>query len=464
MSKIRARQRGARHVRRIARRGRPGSRTRVIILGAGGRDFHNFNVYFRGRPEYQVVAFTATQIPDLEGRLYPSVLAGPLYPAGIHIYAEEELAELVRRLRADQVVFAYSDVSHEHVMHVASIAMAAGASFVLLGPDATMLASRVPVISIGAVRTGAGKSQTTRRVTGILKALGRRIAVIRHPMAYGDLARQRVQRFGTFEDLDRYDVTIEEREEYEPHIAAGTVVYAGVDYQEVIRQAQREADIIVWDGGNNDFPFLRSNLHIVIADPHRPGHEVTYHPGETNLRMADVVVINKVDTARPQDVASVRANVARANPKAVVIEAASPVQVDDPSLIPGRRALVVEDGPTVTHGGMAYGAGVIAARKYGVKDLVDPRPYAVGSIRQVFAAYPHLGSVLPAMGYGAKQIKELQETIAASDCDVVVIGTPVDLRRVITIRKPAVRVWYELQEITKPDLEDVLKQWWATHK
>src|SRR5436309_1330703 len=340
MSKIRARQRGARHVRRIARRGRPGSRTRVIILGAGGRDFHNFNVYFRGRPEYQVVAFTATQIPDLEGRLYPPVLAGPLYPAGIHIYAEDELAELVRRLRADQVVFAYSDVSHEHVMHVASIAMAAGASFV----------------------------------------------------------------------------------------------------------------------------FLRSNLHIVIADPHRPGHEVTYHPGETNLRMADVVVINKVDTARPQDVASVRANVARANPEAVVIEAASPVQVDDPSLIPGRRALVVEDGPTVTHGGMAYGAGVIAARKYGVKDLVDPRPYAVGSIRQVFAAYPHLGSVLPAMGYGAQQTKELQETIAASDCDLVVIGTPVDLRRVITIRKPAVRVWYELQEITKPDLEDILKQWWAEQK
>src|SRR5213594_324158 len=320
MSKIRARQRGARHARQLARRGRPRSRTRVIILGAGGRDFHNFNVYFRERSEYQVVAFTTTQIPDLEGRKYPPLLAGPLYPEGIPIYAEEELAPLVRRLRADQVVFAYSDVSHEHVMHVGSIAMAAGASFVLLGPGATTLVARVPVISIGAVRTGAGKSQTTRRVTGILKALGRRIAVIRHPMAYGDLARQRVQRFGTFEDLDRYDVTIEEREEYEPHIAAGTVVYAGVDYQEVIRQAQHEADIIVWDGGNNDFPFLRSNLHIVIAYPHRPGHEVTYHPGETNLRMADVVVINKVDTARPQDVASVRANVARANPKAVVIE------------------------------------------------------------------------------------------------------------------------------------------------
>ncbi|TMI75818.1 MAG: GTPase [Bacillati bacterium ANGP1] len=464
MAKIRARQRGARHARQLARRGRPRSRTRVIILGAGGRDFHNFNVYFRERPEYQVVAFTATQIPDLEGRMYPPLLAGPLYPEGIPIYAEEELAPLVRRLRADQVVFAYSDVSHEHVMHVGSIAMAAGASFVLLGPGATTLVARVPVVSIGAVRTGAGKSQTTRRVTGILKAFGRRIAVIRHPMAYGDLVRQRAQRFATFEDLDRYDVTIEEREEYEPHIAAGTAVYAGVDYREVVRQAQREADVIVWDGGNNDFPFLRSNLHIVIADPHRPGHELTYHPGETNVRMADVVVINKVDTAQPQDVARVRANVARVNPKAVIIEAASPVQVDDPSLLPGRRALVVEDGPTVTHGGMAFGAGVIAARKYGVKEIVDPRPYAVGSIRQVFAAYPHLGSVLPAMGYGGQQTRELQETIAASDCDVVVLGTPVDLRRVITIRKPAVRVRYELQEITKPDLEDVLREWSAKQK
>src|SRR3989454_495231 len=374
MAKIRARQRGARHARQLARRGRPRSRTRGIILGAGGRDFHNFNVYFPGRPEYQVVAFTATQIPDPEGRMYPPLPARPPYPQGIPIYAEGELAPLVRRLRADQVVFAYSDVSHEHVMHVGSIAMAAGASFVLLGPGATTLVARVPVVSIGAVRTGAGKSQTTRRVTGILKALGRRIAVIRHPMAYGDLVRQRAQRFATFEDLDRYDVTIEEREEYEPHIAAGTAVYAGVDYREVVRQAQREADVIVWDGGNNDFPFLRSNLHIVIADPHRPGHELTYHPGETNLRMADVVVINKVDTAPPQDVTRVRANVARVNPRAVIIEAASPVQVDDPSLLTGRRALV-------------------------------------------------------------------------------------DLRRVITIRKPAVRVRYELQEITKPDLEDVLKEW-----
>ncbi len=464
MSKTRARQRGARHARQLARRGRPASRTRVIILGAGGRDFHNFNVFFRERPEYQVVAFTATQIPEIEGRQYPPQLAGPLYPAGIPIYAEEELPELIRRLRADQVVFAYSDVSHEHVMHVGSVAMAAGASFVLLGPEATMLAARVPVVSICAVRTGAGKSQTTRRITGILKALGRRIAVIRHPMAYGDLVRQRVQRFVTLDDLDRSDVTIEEREEYEPHIAAGTAVYAGVDYREVVRLAQREADVIVWDGGNNDFPFLRSNLHVVIADPHRAGHELSYHPGETNLRMADVVVINKVDTARPEAVAQVRGNVARVNPRAVVIEAASPVQVDNPALLPGRRALVVEDGPTLTHGGMTFGAGVIAARKFGVADLVDPRPYAVGSIRGIFSRYPHLGPVLPAMGYGTAQIRELEESIAAADCDVVVIGTPVDLRRVIKIRKPAVRVRYELQETTKPDLADIIEEWDAKQK
>jgi predicted GTPase len=319
--------------------------------------------------------------------------------------------------------------------------------------------ARVPVVSIGAVRTGAGKSQTTRRVTGILKALGRRIAVIRHPMAYGDLVRQRVQRFATLADLDRYQVTIEEREEYEPHLAAGTVVYAGVDYRAVVQRAQREVDVIVWDGGNNDFSFLRSTLHIVLADPHRPGHELTYHPGETNLRLADVVVINKVDTAPPDGVAQVRANVARVNPRAVLIEAASPVQVDDPTLLRGRRALVVEDGPTVTHGGMAYGAGVIAARKFGASELVDPRPHAVGSIQQLYRRYPHLGPILPAMGYGAQQIRELEETIAAADCDVVVIGTPVDLRRVIRIRTPAVRVSYELQELTKPTLEDVIRKW-----
>jgi predicted GTPase len=461
MSRTRVRQRGARHARQLTRPGRSASRTRVIILGAGGRDFHNFNVYFRQRPEYQVVAFTATQIPDIEGRRYPPQLAGRLYPEGIPIYAEGELTDLIQRLHADQIVFAYSDVSHEHVMHVGSIAMAAGASMVLLGPAATMLVASVPVISICAVRTGAGKSQTTRRVIGILKTLHRRIAVIRHPMAYGDLVRQRVQRFASFADLDQYGVTIEEREEYEPHLAAGTVVYAGVDYRDVVHQAQREADVIVWDGGNNDFPFLRSDLHIVLADPHRAGHELTYHPGETNTRMADVVVINKVDTARPDDVVLVRSNVARVNPEAVIIEAASPVQVDDPAMIAGRRALVVEDGPTVTHGGMAFGAGVIAARKFGAAALVDPRPYAKGSIREVFARYPQLGAVLPAMGYGSQQISELEATIAAADCDVVVIGTPVDLRRVITIQKPAVRVRYELQELTKPDLADVITTWSA---
>ncbi len=432
--------------------------TRVIILGAGGRDFHNFNVVFRDRPEYRVVAFTATQIPDIDNRVYPPDLAGPLYPDGIPIYPEEELPDLIRRLRADQVVFAYSDVSHEHVMHVSSVALAAGASVVLLGPQATMLTARVPVVSIGAVRTGAGKSPATRRVAHILRGLGLRVAVVRHPMAYGDLARQRVQRFASLEDLDRIPVTIEEREEYEPHLAAGTVVYAGVDYREVIRQAQREADVLVWDGGNNDFPFVRSGLHIVLADPHRPGHELTYHPGETNLRMAQVVIINKVDTARPEDVATVRANVARVNPHAVIVEAASPLEVDRPDLLAGRRALVVEDGPTLTHGEMPYGAGVLAARAHGAT-LVDPRPYAVGSIREVFARYPHLGAVLPAMGYSPVQVQELEQTIAAADCDVVVIGTPVDLRRVIALRRPAVRVRYEIRERTRPTLEEILSGW-----
>lgn len=462
MSKVRAHQRGARHARPAPRPRQPTSRTRVIILGAGGRDFHNFNEYFRQRPNYEVVAFTATQIPDLDGRRYPATLAGPLYPDGIPIHSEDELPQLITRLHAEQVVFAYSDVSHEQVMHVGSAALAAGASFLLLGPDATSLTARVPVVSVCAVRTGAGKSQTTRRVTGILKTLGWRIAVIRHPMAYGDLARQRVQRFATLADLDRYQVTIEEREEYEPHIQVGTVVYAGVDYRAVVRQAQRDADVIVWDGGNNDFPFLHPDLQIVVADPHRAGHELTYHPGETNLRMADVVVINKVDTAPPGGVAQVRANVAQVNPRATVIEAASPVRVDDPTLLPGRRALVVEDGPTLTHGGMTYGAGVIAARQYGVAELVDPRPHAVGSIRHVFERYTHLGPVLPAMGYGAQQIQELEETIAATDCDVVVIGTPVDLRRVIAIRRPAVRVGYELEERTRPNLEEIIRRWQST--
>lgn len=431
-------------------------------MGAGGRDFHNFNVYYRDRPQYEVIAFTATQIPELEGRRYPRELAGARYPGGIPIVSESELAALIRTHQVDEVAFSYSDVSHAHVMHLASTALAAGATFVLLGPGATMLQAQVPVVSVGAVRTGAGKSQTTRRVASILKQAGRKVAVVRHPMAYGDFVRQRVQRFATFEDLERAEVTIEEREEYEPHLRAGTLVYAGIDYAEIVHTAEREADIIVWDGGNNDFPFIRSQLHVVVADPHRPGHELSYHPGETNLRMADVVVINKVDTSPAEGVAQVRMNVRAVNPQATIIEAASPLQVDDELLIQGRRVLVVEDGPTVTHGGMPYGAGTIAAKKFGAREIVDPRSVAVGSIKGVYQQYPHLGPVLPAMGYGRKQIQELEQTINASGCETVIIGTPVDLRRLLRMSAPAVRVTYELRELTKPDLEDILRGWLAT--
>lgn len=451
------------HPHPLPQRERARTRTarRVVILGAGGRDFHNFNVYYRNRPEYDVVAFTATQIPEIEGRRYPRELAGPAYPNGIPIVAESELASLIHKHGIDEVAFSYSDVSHEQVMHLASTALAAGATFVLLGPGATMLEAKVPVVSICAVRTGAGKSQTTRRVASILKQAGRKVAVVRHPMAYGDFVRQRVQRFATFEDLERAEVTIEEREEYEPHLRAGTLVYAGIDYAEIVAIAEREADVIVWDGGNNDFPFVRSQLQIVIADPHRPGHELSYHPGETNLRMADVVVINKVDTARAEGVAEVRTNIRAVNPGATIVEAASPLQIDDESLIRGRRVLVVEDGPTVTHGGMPYGAGTIAARKFGAGEIVDPRSVAVGSIRGIYEQYPHLGAVLPAMGYGRKQIRELEQTINACDCDTVVIGTPVDLRRLLRISRPAIRVTYELRELSKPDLEDILREWLA---
>jgi predicted GTPase len=404
------------------------------------------------------VAFTAAQIPDLEGRWYPPTLAGPRYPGGIPVVAEDELAELIRVERIDQVVFAYSDVSHEHVMHLASIALAAGAGFRLLGPAETMLHAAVPVISIGAVRTGSGKSQTARRVAAILGDLGRRVVVIRHPMAYGDLDEQAVQRFASSGDLDRAGVTVEEREEYEPHLARGTVVYAGVDYGAVLRQAEQEAEVIVWDGGNNDFPFIKTDHHIVVADPHRVGHELRYHPGETNLRMADVVVINKVDTARREDVDAVRANVGRVNPRAVIIEAASPITVDDPSQLKGRRAIVVEDGPTVTHGEMAYGAGALAADRHRA-DVIDPRPFAAGRLRDVYATYPHLTRVVPAMGYGAEQIHDLEQTLQHADADVVVIGTPVDLRRLLRLNKPAVRVSYELQELTSPTLTDLLRAW-----
>ncbi len=442
-----------------ARGTRHEARVRVLILGAGGRDFHNFNVRYRGDARYDVVGFTATQIPDLEGRIYPPQLAGPLYPSGIPIFAEEELPELIRELRVADVVFAYSDVSHLHVMHVASAALAAGANVVLLGPDATMITSAVPVVSVCAVRTGAGKSQTTRRVAGILRRRGRRVAVIRHPMAYGDLVRQRLQRFATLEDLDTAGVTIEEREEYEPHLRHGTIVFAGVDYEAVVRAAEQEADVLVWDGGNNDFPFLRSDLRIVVADPLRAGDELTYHPGETNLRMADVVVINKVDSARSEDVQRVRANVAAVSPAARVVEAASPVRVDHPDQVAGARVLVVEDGPTLTHGGMAFGAGVAAARQFGAAEIVEARRYAVGSLREVYRDYPHLSTVLPAMGYGAAQIRELEQTINSADCDLVIIGTPVDLRRIMTITHPAVRVQYELEERGKPDLDDIVGEW-----
>jgi len=438
----------------------PGRPRRVLILGAGGRDVHNFNVYYRPRPEYHVVGFTASQIPDIEGRVYPRELAGERYPEGIPIYPEADLEALIEREHVDEIAFAYSDVSHEHVMHLVSRAHAAGASASLLGPADTMLTSRLPVVSVCAVRTGAGKSQTTRRVAEILKRRTLQVAVIRHPMAYGDFLRQRAQRFATPDDLDRYQTTIEEREEYEPHIQQGTIVYAGVDYLEVMHLAEQDADVIVWDGGNNDFPFLRTDLHLVVLDPHRAGHEQRYHPGETNLRMADVLIINKVDTAPPGSVAAVRAAAGSVNPRARIIEAASPVQVDEPSQLAGRSVLLVEDGPTLTHGGMAFGAATLAAERYGAGEIVDPRPHAVGSIRDVFRAYPHLGTVLPAMGYGEEQVRELQQTIEASGADVVVIGTPVDLRRLMHLRTPAVRVRYELEERTRPNLEDIVGTWW----
>ncbi len=429
---------------------------RVIIMGAAGRDFHNFNVYFRDNPDYQVVAFTATQIPNIEGRRYPPELAGRLYPDGIPIYPEEELTDLIRRYQVDQVVFAYSDVSHEYVMHKASQALVAGADFRLMGTGSTMLTSRKPVVAICAVRTGSGKSQTTRHVCDVLRRLGHRVVVVRHPMPYGDLTAQAVQRFATHEDLDRYRCTIEEREEYEPHIDRGVVVYAGVDYERILRQAEEEADIVVWDGGNNDLPFFRPDLHIVVADPHRPGHEVRYHPGEANLRAADVVVINKVDTADPGGVAQVRENILEVNPQAIVIEAASPIFVEDPRAIQGQRVLVIEDGPTLTHGEMAYGAGVTAARRFGAAELVDPRPYAVRSIAETFRKYPHIGPLLPAMGYGEEQIRDLEETINATPCDLVLAATPVDIRRLLKVRYPVDRVRYELQVIGQPTLEEIL--------
>lgn len=429
---------------------------RTLIMGAAGRDFHNFNVYYRDNPAYNVVAFTATQIPNIDGRRYPAELAGALYPGGISIYPESDLVMLIQDEKIDQVVFAYSDVNHNYVMSKASQVLAAGADFRLLGTRNTQVKSTKPVVSIGAVRTGAGKSQTTRRVSQILRDMGYRVAAIRHPMPYGNLIAQAVERFAEYDDLEEYECTIEEREEYEPHLENGVIVYAGVDYERILRQAEQEVDIILWDGGNNDLPFYVSDFHIVVADPHRPGHERTYYPGQANVRMADAFVINKVDTAEPESVIAVRESLRELNPSAVVVEAASPIFVENPNAIRGARVLVVEDGPTLTHGEMAYGAGWVAARRFGAGTIVDPRPYAVGSIAATYAKYPTTGAVLPAMGYGDQMIKELETTINAAEVDMVIIGTPIDLGRLLKINKPSQRVRYELQEIGQPTLVDLL--------
>lgn len=434
------------------------SRIRTIIMGAAGRDFHNFNTFYRDNEKYDVVAFTATQIPNIEGRKYPTELAGKLYPEGIDIYPESELPELIKKFDVDEVVFAYSDVPYDYVMHKAALVNGLGADFRLMGTKETQVKSTKPVVAICAVRTGCGKSQTTRRVAEVLQNMGLKVAAIRHPMPYGDLVKQRVQRFATYADLDKHECTIEEREEYEPHIDSGVIVFAGVDYEAILREAEKEVDVILWDGGNNDFSFYKTDLLITVVDPLRPGHESAYYPGEVNTRMADVVVINKVDTADAEDIMKVRENVQALNPNAVIIEAASPISVDDPSAIRGKRVLVVEDGPTLTHGGMKIGAGWVAARRFGAGEIVDPRPFAVGELAATFQKYPETGSILPAMGYGEQQIRDLEKTIDAADVELVVIGTPIDLTRVLKINKPSQRVGYSLSEIGKPDLEDVLTQ------
>jgi len=431
---------------------------KTIIMGAAGRDFHNFNVFFRNNLDYEVVAFTATQIPNIEGRKYPHELAGNGYPNGIPIFPESELTRLITQYSIQQVVFAYSDVTHEYVMHKASQILAAGADFRLMGKNDTQLKSNKPVVSVCAVRTGSGKSQTTRRVSLILRDLGYKITVIRHPMPYGDLVKQAVQRFSSYQDLETQECTIEEREEYEPHIDNGIVVYAGVDYEAILRQAEKEVDIILWDGGNNDFSFYKPDYAIVVADPHRPGHEMRYHPGETSARMADVFVINKTDTASPEGVETVRKNLYELNPEAIVIEAASPLFLDHPEMVRGKRVMVVEDGPTLTHGEMAYGAGWIAARRYGAREIVDPRRFAVGAIKATYEKYQNTGLVLPAMGYGAQMIRELETTINNSDAEMVISATPIDLTRVVNLKVPIQRVRYELQEIGRPTLGDLLKE------
>src|SRR5436309_3126464 len=435
------------------------ARTRVLIAGAAGRDFHNFNLVYRDRPEYEVVAFTATQIPNIDDRRYPAALAGSLYPEGIPILPESALEQLVREHEIDSVVFAYSDVTHEHVMHIGSRALAAGASYELIAPRQTMLASSKPTVAICAVRTGSGKSQTTRRVAELLRESGKRVAVLRHPMPYGDLTRQAVQRFERYEDLEAADATIEEREEYEPHLAEGNLVFAGIDYERILRAAEEEADVILWDGGNNDTPFIKPDMHIVVVDPLRPGHELRYHPGETNLRMADVCVVNKIDSAAQEGIDAVLNSIHENTTDARVILAASPFQVEgDAEEIRGKRVLAIEDGPTVTHGEMTFGAAVLAAKQYGAAELVDPRPCAVGTIAETFEQYPDVGSLLPAMGYGRRQMKDLRATIRKCDPDLVLIGTPIDLRRLIDLDTPALRVPYRLQEMGEPTLKDVLVQ------
>lgn len=431
---------------------------KVIIMGAAGRDFHNFNTFFRDKEEYKVVAFTATQIPNIEGRKYPASLAGKLYKEGIPIYPEEELPELIKKFEVDYVVFSYSDVSHEYVMHRASIALSNGANFLLLGPKDTQIKSIKPVISICAVRTGSGKSQTTRRVVQILKELNLKPVVIRHPMPYGDLEKQRVQRFEKIEDMDKAKCTIEEREEYEPHISKGVVVYAGVDYEEILRKAEKEADVIVWDGGNNDFPFYKPDVQIVVVDPLRVGHETRYHPGETNLLSADIIVINKIDTSPFENVFTLRNTIYEKNPNAIIVEAASPIFVEEYEKIKGKRVIVVEDGPTLTHGNMSYGAGYIAAKKYGAKEIVNPIPYLKGSIKEAFEKYPQIKDILPALGYGEIQLKELNEIINEMPGDLVIVATPINLKRVINMNKDSVRVIYELQEIGIPTLKEIIKE------
>ncbi|MGM0650345.1 MAG: cyclic 2,3-diphosphoglycerate synthase [Bacteroidota bacterium] len=439
----------------------------VIIIGAAGRDFHNFNTYFRGNKDYKVVAFTAAQIPDIDGRKYPAELAGDLYPEGIPIYAEEELEKLIEKFEVDDCVFSYSDVPYNHVMNMSSRVNAAGANFQLLGPKDTMIKSKKPVVAVVATRTGCGKSQTSRKTIEYLMDKGLKVVAIRHPMPYGDLNAQKVQRFAEVSDLEKHKCTVEEMEEYEPHVVRGNVIYSGVDYEAIVREAEEDpdgCDVILWDGGNNDFPFYSPDLHITVADPHRPGHEMSYYPGSVNLRMADTVVINKMDSASPEGIQTVRDNIKLVNPDATVIDGASPIKVDDPSVIKGKRVLVVEDGPTLTHGEMKIGAGVVAAQKFGCKEIIDPRPYAVGKLADTFKTYPNVGTLLPAMGYSPEQLKDLETTINNTDCDSVVIGTPIDLNRIINIKKPNTRVYYDLQEIGEPNLDGILNEFIKEHK